>query len=153
MTDDTAPISYVGLGNLIQRMFGSAASFYPLADKPVAGVSSEEDGQRLVFRLVDGRALTYTAEGDCCSSSWIEHITVPPDIDGAVFTSFAELDGQEFKKDYDTIRVYQTAFQSPKGEVIVEYRNASNGYYGGWLDGPIEQWAKDEIRAAREATR
>ena len=152
---DLQPISYPGFTNMLQRVFGSFADYYPLHDKPIASVGVEEDGHLLVFRLVDGRTLTYAAQGDCCSNSWVEHITVPPDIAGTVFTGYSEQDMGETRDsdDWEVLRVYQTAFQSPKGEVVVEYRNSSNGYYGGWLEGPREQWAIEETEAAREALR
>ena len=37
-----------------------------------------------------------------------------------------------------TILINDIELQVPKGEIIVEYRNSSNGYYGGWLEGPVE---------------
>lgn len=150
MTEELRPISYQGFMTMVHRLWGGGANYYPLHDKALASVEKNEDGSRLIFTLADGRTLTYTAEGDCCSYSWVEHLTVPPDLAGTISTSYSEADMGETEKDYETIRVYQTAFQTPKGEIIVEYRNASNGYYGGWLDGPIEQWALDEISTARE---
>ena len=107
-----------------------------------------------MFRFRDGRTLTYTAEGDCCSQSWIEHITVPPDIDGAVVATYSETDiGERSDGRAGLLRLYQTAFQTDRGEVIVEYRNSSNGYYGGWLRGPAEKWAVEEIERLRDASR
>ena len=153
MNDDLKPISYQGFSNSLQRLLGSFFNPYPLKDKKLQTVATEDDGARLVFTFDDGRRLSYSAEGDCCSHSWIEHLTVPPDIAGTEVTGYAEQDMGEFEKDYDTIRVYQTSFATPKGEIIVEYRNASNGYYGGWLQGPIESWAQDEIESARKAER
>ena len=147
MTEELAPISYQGLGNMIRSLWGGGANYYPLHDKPVESVAIDQDGEHLVFRLVDGRTLTYEAVGDCCSSSWVEHITVPPDLAGSVFDAVAETNmGEKVDdKDWETIRFYQTSFRCPKGEVIVEYRNSSNGYYGGWLEGPLESWARAEL--------
>jgi hypothetical protein len=149
MTDDLRPISYQGLSNLMHAVFGSPMDPSPLAGKRLAGVGVSEDKDRLIFHLSDGRTLTYTAEGDCCSSSWIEHLTVPSYIAGAEVTAWAEQDMGETEAEDDTIRVYQTSFATAKGEIIVEYRNSSNGYYGGWLQGPVEQWALDEIAARK----
>lgn len=150
---DLTSISYHGFANMLQSLFGSFFDPLPLRGKRVASVEVSDDKERLVFTLDDGRTITYSAEGDCCSSSWIEHLTVPPDIAGAEVTGWAERDMGEFQEDYATIRVYQTSFATPKGEVIAEYRNSSNGYYGGWLQGPIEEWAREDARAQRADNR
>jgi hypothetical protein len=140
MTSDEAltPISYPGFMNMVHKLWGGDMDPSPLADQPVAGISVSEDKEQLVFTLADGRTLTYTAEGDCCSHSWIEHLTVPPDIAGSVITGWKQQDMGETEADYETIKVYQTSFITAKGEIVVEYRNSSNGYYGGWLSGPVE---------------
>lgn len=146
MSEDLRPIAYPGFMNMVHTLFGRSFDPLPLAEKPLQEVAVSEDKERLIFTLADGRTVTYTAEGDCCSHSWIEHLTVPPDIAGGVVTGFAEQDIGETEQDYETVKVYQTSFATVKGEVIVEYRNASNGYYGGWLEGPVEEWARDESR-------
>ena len=150
-TPELKPISYQGFGVMVQRMFGRSFDPLPLKDKTLAAVAVSEDKERLTFTLDDGRTITYHTEGDCCSTSWIEHLTVPPDIAGVQVTAFGEQDMGEFEESYDTIRVYQTAFATNRGEIIVEYRNSSNGYYGGWIEGPDEQWAKDESTRLRSA--
>ena len=152
MTEELSPISYIGLGKMMQCLGWDRPNYYPLMDKPIKSVTTGEDGEYLIFELMDGRFITYKAVGDCCSSSWIEHITVPNGIEGAVIDGYMEEDMGEFGAEYsDVTRVYQTSFRTPKGEIIVEYRNSSNGYYGGWLEGPLETWANDEIRDAYAA--
>ena len=148
MNEELRPISYQGLGNMIEAL--SRGKYAALAGEKIASVETTEDGEHLVFTLVDGRTLTYRAVGDCCSFSWIEYLTVPPDIYGSEVTTYKETDVGEFDDSGETIRVYQTAFRTDKGEIIVEYRNSSNGYYGGWLDGPVEGWAWDKVRQMRE---
>lgn len=100
--------------------------------------------QEVAITLKSGEVVVGHPIGDCCSSSWIEHISIPPDIEGAEVTgvqeaSIDDLDPSdpryrmlEAEKEYpDCIRVYWTAIQTTKGEIIMEYRNSSNGYYGG----------------------
>ena len=151
MTEELRPESYRGFMNMVHDLFGGDMDPSPLADKRVANVAASEDRERLVFTLDDGRTLTYRAEGDCCSRSWIEHLTVPVDIAGSEITGWAQRELGEKEQDYETIKVYQTSFATAKGEIIVEYRNSSNGYYGGWLSGPLEDWAQAEI-AARQVS-
>ena len=110
----------------------------PLSGQKLAKVEVTTDRECLVFTLADGRTVTYVAEGDCCSTSWIEHLTVPSDIAGAEVTAFRGLDMGETEVDHETIKAYQTSFATARGEIVVEYRNSSNGYYGGWLRGPVK---------------
>lgn len=132
---------------------GVGMSYYGYGFNPaligcrLQGVTVKDDGTILVVSLADGRRNTYEAEGDCCSSSWVEHVTAPPDIDGATVTGVTEggyIDGRDAtpeeydatraKREYvDVLRVYQSSIQTDRGEIIVEYRNDSNGYYGGSL--------------------
>lgn len=117
-----------------------------IVGRRIAGVDVSEDKTRLTIRYVGGGRSEYEAEGDCCSESWIEHLTVPPDIEGATITGVGDggyVEGRAatpeevaaYPKDcyIDSLEVYQTAIRTDRGEVIVEYRNNSNGYYGGWL--------------------
>lgn len=41
----------------------------------------------------------------------------------------------------DYIKVYRTTIVTDRGFIDIEYRNSSNGYYGGWLE-------KDENNAS-----
>ena len=139
MTDtELQPMApFQGIGHFISGYY-----FKPhlLADRPIASVLTRNEGEELVFAFVDGSTATFTAQGDCCSRSWVEHLTVPSDIAGAVVTHVAENEMGETWNDpdhYECVRVYQTTFRTAKGDIVVEYRNESNGYYGGWLEGPV----------------
>lgn len=137
MSEELRPMTFQGLGATLAR-WGYSFDPRPLADRPIATVESKDDGEHLVFTFQDGATATFTAEGDCCSRSWIEHLTVPPDIAGTAVTHVGENDMGERDTDdgYGLLRLYQTTFRTPKGDIVVEYRNESNGYYGGWLSGP-----------------
>jgi len=116
------------------------ASFDGLIGKPLASIEVAEDKESVTFRMADGEAFVYETDGDCCSFSWIEHVTLPPDVIGQPITEVKESGTvDEFTEGYAEIAVYHTAFVTPKGEIILEYRNSSNGYYGGWLLGPVNR--------------
>lgn len=112
----------------------------------LSSVETEEGGNRVVIALADGSRRVYEVEGDCCSTSWVEHLTVPPDIAGATVLRIEERPqyGMQATEDQyaeckthrewlDVLKVYQTAIVTDRGEVVIEYRNNSNGYYGGSL--------------------
>lgn len=107
-----------------------------LFHRPIRAIEISLDKERITFHFTDGD-IYFETEGDCCSRSWIEHITIPPDIAGAEITATTELPTTDHADGWAHIQVYQTAFATNKGEIILEYRNASNGYYGGWLNGPL----------------
>jgi len=110
----------------------------------------DENKESATLTLLDGRKFRYYVDGDCCSYSWIEHITVPTDIEGAKLLEVKEGDSVDITDEgnahpnedhpygYESLLKYQTSFVTDKGEIIFEYRNSSNGYYGGYMSGPSE---------------
>jgi len=156
MGDDVKyrPLSEQGFGRMVTALFdGGFGQFIPLAGRKLVSVAVEKDKTELVFRFEDGE-VRYDATGDCCSSSWIEHIELPGDVTGAEIVSVAEApvidattddaknprrppayEGDEYeRREHECLQVYQTVFGTTKGEIAVEYRNSSNGYYGGSLE-------------------
>ncbi len=120
--------------------------FDNMLNKPLAKVELSGDKEHITFHFQDGTDRSFGVEGDCCSSSWIEHLTQPNDIAGAVITSVEDGGGTAWdghkcdeptnengKCGHDSLEVYNTAFMTNKGNIILEYRNDSNGYYGGYL--------------------
>lgn len=101
------------------------------------------DDRVLLFTLADGTAMTFVAVGDCCSSSWFEHVD-SFDFKGEVLRwdaaaepereSTAEADVADSGKNDDHILVDFTTFYTASGRLHVEMRNSSNGYYSGWVE-------------------
>lgn len=110
-----------------------------LIGKKIKSFTTSTGDIHAVLDMLDGRKFQYTVDGDCCSSTWIEHITIPPDIEGATLLEVRDSDPIEaFEEDHEYLQVYHTTFVTDKGEIILEYRNSSNGYYGGSISGPVE---------------
>ncbi len=117
--------------------------FANMIGKPLAECRLDDDKQRVVFVFKDGSRRAFGVAGDCCSVSWIEHLETPPDLDGAVIESVRDSDelppwdGHDCTPpracDHDCLTVYHTVFGTNRGEIVLEYRNDSNGYYGGFL--------------------
>ena len=116
-----------------------------IENRPLKAVLLDQSKDRLTLAFVDGTTATFTTEGGCCSRSWIEHLEMPGDIVGAVILSVdsAEMppwDGHEcggidnlHSCGHDSLAVYHTKFHTDRGDIVLEYRNDSNGYYGGSL--------------------
>jgi hypothetical protein len=117
-----------------------------IIDKLELNTQSDE----FTITFTDGLYIKFGAEGDCCSHSWIEHLEAPNDVQGAIILDVSDggsvaWDNHECEEGknewgyiahtcgHDCLRVYNTRFDTDKGSVILEYRNDSNGYYGGNL--------------------
>lgn len=114
-----------------------------LVGRVIRSVGLSSDRDEITVTFTDGTTATAHTEGDCCSQTWIEHLTVPPDIDGAEITgySWAEDVPQDTRSVnvptdvyLDEIEVYGEAIRTTRGEILIEFRNSSNGYYGGSLE-------------------
>lgn len=118
--------------------------YKPLIGEALVSVETIDDGGAVRFTLADGRTLTYDAVGDCCSTSWIEFLTAPdlsnePSVFDVTEPDMPPYPASGHLVDDDEIKHYHTAFHTPVGSILVEYRNSSNGYYGGFLEGPREK--------------
>lgn len=114
--------------------------FSNMLGRPLATVSLSSDKSEVTFRFQDGGSRSFAAHGDCCSQSWIEHLETPTDVSGATLMSVEDSapvtqDHPDHDGDHrdNRIEVYNTVFRTTAGDVVLEYRNSSNGYYGGYL--------------------
>ena len=121
-------------------MYGEA-QFEDMIGKKLSSVFLSQDKSTIAFSFQDGTEKRFGVMGDCCSCSWIEHLEMPGDIDGATLLSVNDSD-EVITSDHndhdeehgdDCISVYNTRFATDRGEIVLEYRNSSNGYYGGYL--------------------
>lgn len=114
--------------------------FKNMIGRKLEAVSLDDAKAGVTFTFEDGRSRSFSVEGDCCSSSWIEHLELPGDIKGAILLSVEDSapitqDHEEHDQESggDCISVYNTAFRTDRGDIVLEYRNSSNGFYGGYL--------------------
>ena len=125
-----------GLARNVMRLFGDGGLYIGMSDKPLHSVTLDDANEVITFTFEDGSTVKFAAEGDCCSHSWIEHLEVPAVVSGRTLVEVQdERTGQETVGEYDDLRqFYQTIFRLDNGDSIkIEYRNDSNGYYGGYL--------------------
>lgn len=106
-----------------------------LKGKTIVKIEKEPEGQWIDFYLGDGEKWRFLAEGDCCSNSWVQEIMYPENIIGEVVvnviehTTASNIDDGE----YGYLDIYNLDLVSKKGTCTVDFRNSSNGYYGGSL--------------------
>lgn len=109
-----------------------------LMGKKLTSIYLAKDNLALKFKMGKEEIIART-DGDCCSTSWIEHITLPAGGFPCTVLEVKELDLIEQIDDdpeYDCLKIYGLELVTDKGSFIVDYRNSSNGYYGGNLSWP-----------------
>lgn len=103
----------------------------------IIDITVSQDKKYLYLHTNKGKHIYY-AEGDCCSNSWIEHIDDPKSFIGSKIIETIEMNnGNAISTEEidccDVIKSYQTCIKTNKGDFHIEYRNSSNGFYGGYL--------------------
>jgi|SRR6185312_2312985 len=111
-----------------------------LVGKTLTGMKLAEDRQAILFQTTDGDVVVQV-DADCCSYTWVEHVELPALGFPAVVTEVEDLempDGKPsaFHTDPDCLAFYGCKISTDRGEIVIDYRNDSNGYYGGSLSWP-----------------
>lgn len=116
-----------------------------LVGRQVISVELSDDKQLITFVTDDGKFM-FDAFGDCCSDSWIEELDNPGALIGQKVTAVEEftlesIDADEAREKYkgkvgeqDFLTVYRYDIKTDKGTCTIDFRNSSNGYYGGYLN-------------------
>ncbi len=104
-----------------------------LIGKKITGV--EMDGVEAIRFIVEGREpITYLTDGDCCSRTWIEHVEGVDRLVGGTVASVEDIamPGDPVAAEaHECLAFYGLAVKTDKGTAVIDYRNSSNGYYGG----------------------
>ena len=83
------------------------------------------------------RTFRFTAVGDCCSHTFIESVIEPSALTpGATIVDVRDIlmpDQPYDESIHECLEFYGLAIHTTKGIAIIDYRNSSNGYYGGNL--------------------
>lgn len=107
-----------------------------LVGKTLSKVELASDKKAIRF-TVDGEQVIAKCDGDCCSDTWIEAIEMPAAGVPAKILSVGELKLPPNKdNDGELVQFYGFKLLTDKGDLVLDYRNSSNGYYGGYLSWP-----------------
>ena len=109
-----------------------------LIGKTILSYTLEDGGTKLTF-ITDKGKIVYETEGECCSYSWFSDIEGIDNLLGESVNSVTERqewNEEETKKaeaqgDYGVLYLYGYLIRTVKGTCDIEFRNDSNGYYGG----------------------
>jgi len=112
-----------------------------LIGKKIKQIKIADDKHAILFCCEDGDVKAL-CDAECCSNTWIEHIELPALGFPALVVAVDALDlpGSDHNHpEYDCLQVYGCKITTDKGDIVIDYRNSSNGEYGGhllWPDTP-----------------
>lgn len=109
--------------------------FKRLVGRKIIGLYGDKD--TLQFETDEG-VITYGCEGDCCSSSWFEHVSGVEVLVGHTVTKAETIGMPDIPQEdvWECVQAYGFQLLTDKGHFLIEMRNLSNGYYGGNITGP-----------------
>jgi hypothetical protein len=89
----------------------------------------------ITFHTDDGD-FVYDAYGDCCSTSYIHEISDRHVLNGHKVINIVQHEADEFRDvgTAESLQVYNYDIVTNKGTCTIDFRNESNGYYGGSLE-------------------
>lgn len=114
-----------------------------LVGKTINEIKIAEDKKALLFITTEGEFVV-KVDGDCCSDSWVESVErpalgFPVKVLKAFDLEMPEEEDQE-NDDGEVITFYGFKMETTKGDIVIDYRNSSNGYYGGNLSWPDDDY-------------
>lgn len=114
-----------------------------LIGKTIVEMKIAEDNQALLFVTAEGEKLIARVDADCCSHTWIESVEMP--ALGLPYSVIAVEDLDMGKEplsddDFECLQFYGAKIVTDKGDMIIDYRNESNGYYGGSISWPGDKY-------------
>jgi hypothetical protein len=111
-----------------------------LVGKVLIGHEVSNDNEDLYLSFKDGTKAHLQTDGDCCSHTWIESVDAPQNLRGKVL-SIEEIDMPDLgniptskQESVDQVSYYGLKIVTEHGHCVIDYRNDSNGYYGGSLN-------------------
>ena len=113
-----------------------------LVGKTLTGIKIASDKEAILFQTTDGDVVA-RCDADCCSITWVENIENTVREFPAVVIAAEDIedglpDPVENDPEYDCLQFYGFKITTDKGVIVIDYRNSSNGYYGGSLTWPGE---------------
>lgn len=106
----------------------------PLIGQRIVDVYIGEGNEAIKFVLATGKEVIAVTDADCCSYTYIEHVEDVENLFGIVTSveDVGEICGAD-TDDGNYRRFYACKIYTEKGYCLIDYRNDSNGYYGGAL--------------------
>lgn len=115
------------MGNYYRALIGKRITEFKLTT----------DYKCLILFFLDGSCAVFEVDGGCCSQSWIESLDLVDNLFGTIsnvedipMPDLGNIDTEK-RKDVTCVKYYGLKITTDKGSCVIDYRNDSNGYYGG----------------------
>jgi hypothetical protein len=124
-------------GNCRKDCVGEEITMKEIFKQTISAIYIDEDSQYLVFIAKWGEPYwVYHASAECCSRSWFESINNPENLLCEEIIDIeekpdSETNGESCDRHDYFATVYGYTLKTNKGYTDIEFRNSSNGYYGG----------------------
>lgn len=107
-----------------------------LIGKRLIGVDLADDKKAIRFHVEGSAPVVAWCDAECCSETWIESVEMPALGLPATVTAVGDLDMPDLGDlpGRDCMAYYGFKISTDRGEIVIDYRNESNGYYGGTLE-------------------
>jgi hypothetical protein len=119
-----------------------------LEGKRIIGIEIDGEEQHYLRFTTDEGPICFYAYGDCCSESWFYHVLGVDALLGHTVTKAWEVEMPDAPDDgkgrQESDLLYGFRLTTTGGRADVEFRNSSNGYYGGRLDSV--DWIPPDVR-------
>lgn len=113
-----------------------------LVGKTITAMKIADDKEAILF-VTDSGEIVARCDADCCSHTWVEHIELPAKGFPALVLDVSGLDlpgSDDNHPELECLQVYGCKITTDKGDLVIDYRNSSNGYYGGNLSWPDDSY-------------
>lgn len=121
-------------------------------------ISSSKD--TLVFNYEDNERMIAVLAAECCSHTWIEHCEINTSLAAKIISieeiEMPETPDLEGNGEIDPyyggyVQCYALKINTDKGTIQFDFRNESNGYYGGAIEFGEEAWLTEEFKQSAHA--
>lgn len=112
-----------------------------LVGKTVTAIYLADDKLAIKFDVEDREPIVAKVDADCCSHTWIENVENHEAVVGSPILAVEDLelpDDTTEETEDGRILHYGVQITTAKGTCTIDYRNESNGYYGGSMWWPRE---------------
>lgn len=110
-----------------------------LIGEDIQAFKLKKDGSQLTLYFNGKRSAVLVPEGDCCSYTWIESIDNEDALNGKILSvediempDLGNIDGKRYEG-VDEVQYYGLKIVTENGDCVIDYRNSSNGCYGGTI--------------------
>lgn len=98
------------------------------------------DDKKAILFVTDKENVIAKMDGDCCSDTWCEHIEMVSLPATVIDVEDIDMPNLGNPDEYEVVAYYGCKITTDKGHIIIDYRNSSNGYYGGNISFPDDSY-------------